>query len=152
MKAGWMTMPLAFVAALAFLFVVGTSGAGSDGDSDGDGVQDNMDNCVAVSNAAQYDTDLDGYGNHCDMDDNNDGAVGAPDFAALLLTFGKTIGDVGYNGNMDCNHDEVIGAPDYSCLLLSFGASPGPSGRSCANAPGTTPTSNALCPDPDLPL
>jgi len=145
MKAGWMTLPLAFVAALAFLFVVGTSGAGSDGDSDGDGVQDNMDNCSAVSNSTQLDSDRDGYGNHCDADLTNDGIVGGPDYSELLLTFGKSSGDSGYNGAADCNGDEVIGGPDYSCLLVAFGSAPGPSGRACANSAGDLcPAANPL--------
>ena len=41
-------------------------------DSDGDGVTDDVDNCTAVPNAAQTDTDGDGHGNICDADfDNN---------------------------------------------------------------------------------
>jgi hypothetical protein len=138
MKAGWMTMPLAFFAALAFLFVVGTSGAGPDADSDGDGIQDNLDNCVSVANANQRDTDKDGYGNSCDEDINspNDGVVGAPDFSEVLLAFGSSQNDPNYNADADCNGDEVIGAPDLSCLLLVFGGAPGPSGRACANVSG----------------
>ena len=84
MKAGWMTMQLAFVATLAFLFVVGTSGAGPDEDSDGDGQQNSVDNCSDDVNPSQHDSNLDGYGNRCDADWNNDGTVGGPDFAILL--------------------------------------------------------------------
>lgn len=146
MKAGWMTMPLAFVATFAFLFVVGTSGAGPDSDTDGDGVQDNIDNCSGKANAAQTDTDDDGYGNACDPDYTNDGVVGAPDFAVLLGTFGKAEGAVGYNAAVDCNDDGVVGAPDFACMLSVFGGGPGPEGRGCGNIAGNP------CPDPAIPF
>jgi len=144
MKAGWMTMPIAFVATFAFMFVVGTSGAGPDADTDGDGVQDNIDNCVNKANASQTDTNQEGLGNACDADYNNDNVVGAPDFAILLATFAKSEGAVGYNPAVDSNDDGVVGAPDFASLLSQFAGAPGPSGRACA---GTAP-----CPDPALPF
>jgi parallel beta-helix repeat protein len=42
-------------------------------DSDGDGVTDVDDNCVAVANADQLDTDNDSLGDACDDDDDGDG-------------------------------------------------------------------------------
>ena len=42
-------------------------------DADIDGVGDNSDNCPAVANADQLNTDGDGQGNACDADDDNDG-------------------------------------------------------------------------------
>lgn len=42
-------------------------------DGDGDGVPDNADNCPAIANADQANTDGDGEGNACDVDDDNDG-------------------------------------------------------------------------------
>ncbi|MDD9892596.1 MAG: thrombospondin type 3 repeat-containing protein, partial [Gammaproteobacteria bacterium] len=41
-------------------------------DTDGDGVFDNVDNCPAIQNADQTDTDGDEAGNVCDDDDDND--------------------------------------------------------------------------------
>ncbi|MCX2980876.1 hypothetical protein EYC98_08355 [Halieaceae bacterium IMCC14734] len=42
-------------------------------DTDQDGVVDIEDNCVEISNNNQLNTDLDGLGNLCDDDDDNDG-------------------------------------------------------------------------------
>ena len=48
-------------------------------DMDGDGVADATDNCPAVANADQLDTDSDGAGDACDDDDDNDGVPDAED-------------------------------------------------------------------------
>jgi len=109
MKAGWMTMLFAFGATLAFLFVVGTSGAGPDVDTDGDGVQDNLDNCTAVPNPSQADVNSDGFGQQCDPDSTNDGVVGAPDFGDLVASFGLMEGDSGDNPEQDTTNDGVVG-------------------------------------------
>ena len=42
-------------------------------DMDDDGVEDSADNCPAVANANQTDTDEDGMGDACDTDDDDDG-------------------------------------------------------------------------------
>ncbi len=49
-------------------------------DGDGDGIADGCDNCPTTSNADQRDDDLDGVGNPCDPDDDNDAVcdVGGP--------------------------------------------------------------------------
>jgi hypothetical protein len=45
----------------------------SDSDQDRDGRGFSQDNCPAIANAGQADTDGDGQGNACDADDDNDG-------------------------------------------------------------------------------
>jgi hypothetical protein len=45
----------------------------STSDTDGDGVFDNVDNCINDFNTTQLDTDSDGSGDACDIDDDGDG-------------------------------------------------------------------------------
>lgn len=44
-------------------------------DTDVDGIEDSADNCVDTPNSDQLDTNLDGFGNRCDADFNNDNIV-----------------------------------------------------------------------------
>ena len=52
-------------------------------DADGDGVPDASDNCTLVANPTQLDADVDGYGNICDADLNNNGLVTTSDYTIL---------------------------------------------------------------------
>ena len=151
MKAGWMTMPLAFFAALAFLFVAGTSGAGPGADADGDGVQDILDNCVNVANGNQRDTDDDGLGSVCDADYNNNNVVDLPDFSQLRAAFGSSDGDPAYDANVDTDGSGSVDLGDFSLLRSQFGSAPGPGGRGCETAVVGGPTGED-CPVPDMPL
>lgn len=69
--------------ALADVFVVKTARAESQ-DLDGDGVVDSVDNCIAIANANQLDTDIDGSGDLCDPDDDNDGITDENDAFPLV--------------------------------------------------------------------
>jgi hypothetical protein len=62
------------------------NGGGADCDGDGmgdgrdrDGVKTKADNCAAVANPDQRDTDADGHGDACDPDDDNDGDLDTAD-------------------------------------------------------------------------
>ncbi|MEO8689049.1 MAG: thrombospondin type 3 repeat-containing protein [Solirubrobacteraceae bacterium] len=48
-------------------------------DDDGDGIADGYDDCPAVANGAQTDTDRDGLGDACDEDDDGDAVLDADD-------------------------------------------------------------------------
>nr|MDJ0865759.1 thrombospondin type 3 repeat-containing protein [Myxococcota bacterium] len=101
-----------------------------------DGVPDGADSCVEVANPDQRDTDSDGFGNACDPDYNNDGAVGIPDFNVFRGQFGLTDEDPGFDPAVDHNGDGAIGIPDFGVFRSYFGQAPGPSGLGCA---GTVP-------------
>lgn len=118
-----------------------SSFAGSITDGDSDGVPDQYDNCSAVANgpllggcAAQEDTDLDGYGNSCDADwDNDGGIIGGTDFLAFSAAFGATPVDVNWDAIVDSDCDAVIGGTDFLLFSAQFAGSVGPSGLACAD-------------------
>ncbi|NRA09017.1 MAG: thrombospondin type 3 repeat-containing protein [Myxococcales bacterium] len=118
-------------------------------DTDGDSVGDACDNCVGVPNAGILgcDSDLDGYGNLCDGDFNNDLITDGLDFSPLWLAdfmAGSPTNNAAGNPqgtNMNC--DSVVDGVDFAIpfFLTQFASGiPGPSGLSCA---GTVP-----CPAP----
>lgn len=102
-------------------------------DQDADGVPDAEDNCTEVPNADQRDTNLDGYGNLCDPDLNNDGAVDFLDLGLFKAVFFTDDADADLNG------DGSVDFLDLGLMKSLFFQPPGPSGLSCA---GTVP-----CPD-----
>ncbi len=53
-------------------------------DTDGDTIEDTADNCPAVANREQADTDLDGVGDLCDPDDDNDQTPDVTDNCPLV--------------------------------------------------------------------
>ena len=146
MKLGGFSVTLGAVAALALL-VVGASGtiAGPTPDSDGDNVKNLVDNCMDVSNPVntqgiQVDYDRDGYGNQCDGDLNNTGAVNVTDFILFGTAFGSACGwdgsactDANYNPDADMDASGSIGVTDFVLFGANFLlGTPGPSGLLCA--------------------
>ncbi len=97
---------------------------------DGDGIPDADDNCVDVPNPGQRDTNLDGYGNLCDADLNNDGAVDFLDLGLLKAVFFTDDADADLNG------DGSVDFLDLGLMKSLFFQPPGPSGLACA---GTVP-------------
>jgi hypothetical protein len=112
------------------------SGALEEPDQDGDLVPDPEDNCLTKPNPTQVDTDLDGYGNACDADYDDNGVVGIVDFLALSVAYGASEGQPNYDPAIDSNSDGTIGVPEFNLLSVTLGGSPGPSGLACA---GTIP-------------
>jgi hypothetical protein len=59
-------------------------------------------------------------------DCNNDNVVNAADFTILRGTFGRGVGDPGYDDRADFNGDDVINAGDFSLLKATFGVGGAP--------------------------
>jgi hypothetical protein len=111
-------------------------GAGPIVDTDQDGIIDELDNCKDSNNPTQFDADLDGYGNLCDPDFDNDMTILVPDYAYLGANWGS--GDP----LADLDGDGSVLVPDYAILGKLWGGNPGPSGLICAGTPacaGITP-------------
>ena len=79
-------------------------------DTDGDGVTDTADNCPAVANADQRDTDADGEGDACDGDDDGDLVPDEDDNCPLVSNATQ----------LDADHDGIGDACDS--LLTPFDA------------------------------
>jgi hypothetical protein len=99
------------------------------GNSDADLLDDVVDNCRDVSNPAQIDTDLDGCGNACDADYDNNGVVGSSDFNRLRSCFGLPASTVLGSGApcapVDSDANSVIGSGDFNTLRNGFGLKAG---------------------------
>jgi hypothetical protein len=74
-----------------------TPGGGTD--TDGDGIIDSVDNCDSVPSPDLTDTDMDGQGNPCDADDDNDGILDDGDASG-------TVGDNRCTGGAATNCDD----------------------------------------------
>ncbi|MFK8031939.1 MAG: SBBP repeat-containing protein [Gammaproteobacteria bacterium] len=89
-------------------------------DQDGDGVFDGNDNCLLVANPLQRDSNMDGFGNFCDPDLNNDGTVNFVDvslFASLFLSDDE---------DADLDGDGTVTFLDFAILSDFFLLPPGP--------------------------
>ncbi len=108
------------------VFILGDNGFACDvfglTDVDGDGVTDGSDNCTLVANASQLDVDVDGYGNICDPDFNNDGVVNFSDISSFANVFNTT------DALADLNGDGAVNFLDFSIVSDFFLSPPGPSG------------------------
>jgi parallel beta helix pectate lyase-like protein/thrombospondin type 3 repeat protein len=114
-------------------------------DGDGDGVPDAEDNCPAVANPDQTDTDGDGMGNACDPDDDNDGVADGPDNCELTANPDQTDKDGDGMGNAcdpDDDNDNVPDAADNCPMVANADQRDTDSdgiGDACDPTPGSTP-------------
>lgn len=90
-------------------------------DTDSDGVFDGLDNCTAIANPDQRDTNGDGFGNACDPDFNDDDVVNFSDLAIMRSDF-FTSGDL----DTDLDGDGVVNFVDLSIMQSMFFLPPGP--------------------------
>jgi len=95
-------------------------GGAGDPDSDGDGVLDVSDNCLLVPNPAQVDADLDGFGNLCDADLDNDGVTNFVDLAIFRVLFLTS------DAVADLDSDGTVDFADLARLRALFFQPPGP--------------------------
>lgn len=82
-------------------------------DLDNDTILDNQDNCLNYYNPLQIDSDNDGFGNLCDGDFDNNGAVGLTDLSAVLNASQNNPSDSKY----DVTGDEYVSLSDVSKVL-----------------------------------
>ena len=97
-------------------------------DTDTDSVRDFMDNCTLDLNANQYDSNGDGYGNLCDPDLDNNGAVNFIDYAMLTTAFLSTPASANWNADADLTGDNIVNFVDIALFQFFFLQAPGPSG------------------------
>ena len=100
-------------------------------DVDSDGVSP-RDNCTLVPNPSQLDSDLDGYGNLCDGDFDEDGIVAATDIFHFKQAYHSVAGDLRYRADVDLDGDGAVSSSDFSRFRSMYLRSPGPSGYTCA--------------------
>ena len=100
----------------AMFIVVAGSEMAVAADTDGDGIPNEADNCIEVVNPLQCDTDQDGFGNHCDADFDQNGAVDGGEFFQFFIPDFQSGIDSGVGTDMNC--DGVVDGNDFLDYFL----------------------------------
>jgi hypothetical protein len=107
-RTNWTLLGAAWIAALSIPLTATAA------DLDRDGVWDRSDNCAATANPGQADGDLDGLGDACDVDYNNDGRSDDVDTSLFTESFNSAVGDALYQSIFDHNGDGVVNGADFA--------------------------------------
>lgn len=110
------------------LGVIATGSAIWSLEADGDGLAAIEDNCIVVANAGQQDADVDGIGNQCDADFDQNCFIDFLDLGAMKGAF------FGSDPVIDLNSDGLVDFLDLGILKSLIFQEPGPSGiaNACA--------------------
>lgn len=115
-----MKLKLVMLVSMFALGLAFSANAGSVTDTDSDLVPDSFDNCSSAANGPnqspnnQIDTDVDGYGNWCDVDYNNDGLQDGGDFGLFVANFNTT------SALHDANGDGLVDGADFGRFVALF--------------------------------
>jgi hypothetical protein len=101
-----------------------------DGDQDNDQVSDEDDNCVEVPNQGQWNSNptVNVFGDACDADFDNNGAVGLSDFGLLSTSYGSSEGEPNFIESVDRHPYRAIGLVEFGVLSEFWGKPLGPAG------------------------
>lgn len=137
---------LALVLSVVAVFLVATNlnaGVGHgcvDTDSDGwcEDFYGGWDNCIGVYNPDNTDADMDGYGDACDFDTNNDCSISVADLTGIISNMGQVEPPI---SPYDLNGDGVTTVADITLLIPKVGSSLPPGlGLRCASCGNGEPT------------
>ena len=98
-------------------------------DADNDSIPDASDNCTQVANADQQDADSDDYGNLCDGDLDNNGAVNEADMELMKGVLNKESSTSAMAAAADLDDDGMVTAKDFARMRAQAANGPGPSGK-----------------------
>jgi len=109
-------------------------------DQDFDGISDCTDNCRAHYNPLQENGNDDAFGDRCDADYDDDGAVGLDDFNRLRAEQGKTEANPDFDAIFDADGNGEIDLADLPLVVPLFGGPPGPGPEDAAACALEDPT------------